>query len=78
VRSQQAAGTPGLRLLPPLPPPRHTALSLPDATPLCVDLGDTTSPPYQTPPVAWALLKSHGFERTWDQPPFWEARAPGR
>ena len=31
----------------------------------------------QRPPIQWALLRSHGFERTWDQPPFWEARAPG-
>lgn len=50
VRTQQAAAAKTTQAVPlwsPLPPPRDLLSSLSDASPLCVDLGDTTSPAYQ-------------------------------
>ena len=50
VRTQHAAAattTLAVPLRSPLPPPRDLLSSLSDASPLCVDLGDTTSPAYQ-------------------------------
>jgi hypothetical protein len=50
VRTQQAVAVKTTQAVPlrsPLPPPRDSLSSLSDSSPLCVDLGDTTSPAYQ-------------------------------